>query len=330
MRGASEKNPRLGTRDQPRRGRERSRSHTSTHWQVEGLGGPLYTCLRRAGGRGDNSVGYPTVPRRRTEQVVPFLPLPPSTRFARCACARKHAPTRTPPIAGRAMQAPAKLQARVWTEAYNLTYASTGLRTNTPSAIPPVNVVSPEPRRSPSRGSLSGWPRETHQDRKSPARAGLSKQGVGIVSPTRVHCPNEDVGIGTAPRTSTCGGTRDAHPAFSLHGQQGARPPTGRQAPVRRNCEGAMPTYRREHPGMRVLTGVIIATLPLSACSGSSRVEHVVPAWANTRPASQYEARKPPPDASGKPIAESQPTAQPAVPQPAVRNPAAAHGPSEE
>jgi hypothetical protein len=122
------KNPRLGTRDQPRQGRERSRSHTPTHWQVEGLGGPLYTCLRRAGGRGDNSVGYPTVPRRRTEQVVPFLPLPPSTRFARCACARKHAPTRTPPIAGRAMQAPAKLQARVWTEAYNLTYASTGLR----------------------------------------------------------------------------------------------------------------------------------------------------------------------------------------------------------
>jgi hypothetical protein len=85
---------------------------------------------------------------------------------------------------------------------------------------------------------------------------------------------------------------------------------------------------------MRVLTAVILAALPLSACSGSSRVEHVVPAWANTSPASQHVARKPPPDASGKPIAESQPTAQPAVPQPAaqpaVRSPAAAHSPSEE
>jgi hypothetical protein len=90
-----------------------------------------------------------------------------------------------------------------------------------------------------------------------------------------------------------------------------------------------MLTYRC----VRVLAGVILAALLLSACSGSSRVEHVVPAWANTRPASQYEARKPP-DASGKPIAESQPTAQPAVPQPAaqpaVRAPAAAHTPSEE
>jgi hypothetical protein len=87
-----------------------------------------------------------------------------------------------------------------------------------------------------------------------------------------------------------------------------------------------MLTYR----WVRVLAGVILAALLLSACSGSSRVEHVVPAWANTRPASQYEARKPSPDASGKPIAESQPTAQPAVPQPAARTPAAAHTPSEE
>jgi hypothetical protein len=90
-----------------------------------------------------------------------------------------------------------------------------------------------------------------------------------------------------------------------------------------------MPTYRCEHAGTRVLAGVILATLLLSACSGSSRIEHVVPAWANTRPASQYEARKP----SGKPIAESQPAAQPAVQpaaQPAVRTPAAVHTPSEE
>jgi len=85
---------------------------------------------------------------------------------------------------------------------------------------------------------------------------------------------------------------------------------------------------------MRALTGFILAALLLSACSGSSRVEHVVPAWANTRAASPSVAHKPPPDANSKPIAESQPPAQPAAPQPAaqpaVRSPAAAHSPSEE
>ena len=226
------KNPRLGTRDQPRQGRERSRSHTPTHWQVEGLGGPLYTCLRRAGGRGDNSVGYPTVPRRRTEQVVPFLPLPPSTRFARCACARKHAPTRTPPIAGRAMQAPAKLQARVWTEAYNLTYASTGLRTNTPSAIPPVNVVSPEPRRSPSRGSLSGWPRETHQDRKAPPGRGSVNRVWGSSLPRAFIVQTRMSELGRHPGPRPVGEPGTPIRLFRFMGSK----ERGRQRAAKRRC----------------------------------------------------------------------------------------------
>jgi PBP1b-binding outer membrane lipoprotein LpoB len=85
---------------------------------------------------------------------------------------------------------------------------------------------------------------------------------------------------------------------------------------------------------MRALIAAIFAALLLSACSGSSRVEHVVPAWANTRPASPYAARKPAPEADSKPAAEPQPAAQPAAPppaaQPAARNPAAARGLSEE
>ena len=42
---------------------------------------------------------------------------------------------------------------------------------------------------------------------------------------------------------------------------------------------------------MPVVAVLIVATL-LAACSGSSRVEHVVPAWANTptRPAPQFAA----------------------------------------
>jgi hypothetical protein len=85
---------------------------------------------------------------------------------------------------------------------------------------------------------------------------------------------------------------------------------------------------------MQVVAIVVLGALLLTGCSGSSRVEHVVPAWANTRPASQYVGRKPAPDADSRSIAEPQPTAQPAVPQPAaqpaVRTPAAAHSPSEE
>src|SRR5262245_65078342 len=64
----------------------------------------------------------------------------------------------------------------------------------------------------------------------------------------------------------------------------------------------------------------IVATL-LAACSGSSRVEHVVPAWANTptRPAPQFEAGKGRADERGKRDAE---------PQPAKPSPAQGH--SEE
>jgi hypothetical protein len=232
---------------------------------------------------------------------------------------------------------------------------------------PPVNVVSPEPRRSPSRGSLSVRPGQRISHRKSPARAGLSKQGVGIVSPTLFDCPNEDVGIRTAPPGFDLCGTRTAYPAFLLHRWQGARPLerddfifesssrsslsvehdlfrkpvstfrdhalTAWLIPVRCNCEAAMLSVAVGHPRMRVLTGVILAALLVSACSGSSRVEHVVPAWANPGPAS-HVGRKPSPDANSRAIAEPQPTAQPAVPQPAaqpaVRAPAAAHSPSEE
>jgi hypothetical protein len=85
---------------------------------------------------------------------------------------------------------------------------------------------------------------------------------------------------------------------------------------------------------MPVLVAIIFAALLLGACSGSSRVEHVVPAWANPGAGSQHVARKPAPDADNKPVPEPQPTTQPAVPQPAaqpaVRTPAAAHSPSEE
>jgi hypothetical protein len=210
---------------------------------------------------------------------------------------------------------------------------------------PPVNVVSPEPRRSPSRGSLSAcsllspFPtkgrresapvtRERIRHRKSPARAGLSKQGVGIVSPTRSHCPDEDVGIRTVPRSVLRRGSgtpsRHAGPCGPAFGAGGS-------ARCRERCdrESAVLTF-----SMHVSLAIILAALLLSACSGSSRVEHVVPAWANTGSASQHVARKPPPDANSKPVAEPQPTAQPAVPQPAaqpvVRAPAATHGPAEE
>jgi hypothetical protein len=73
---------------------------------------------------------------------------------------------------------------------------------------------------------------------------------------------------------------------------------------------------------MPVVAVLMVATL-LAACSGSSRVEHVVPAWANspTRPAPQALAGKPRPDDRG--------TREPeAGPQPA--KPSAAQSHSEE
>jgi len=59
---------------------------------------------------------------------------------------------------------------------------------------------------------------------------------------------------------------------------------------------------------MPVVAVLMVATL-LAACSGSSRVEHVVPAWANTptRPAPQVVAGKPRPDDRGTREPEPQP-----------------------
>ena len=59
---------------------------------------------------------------------------------------------------------------------------------------------------------------------------------------------------------------------------------------------------------MPVVAVLIVATL-LAACSGSSRVEHVVPGWANTpaRPAPQVVAGKPHPGDRGTREPEPQP-----------------------
>ena len=68
---------------------------------------------------------------------------------------------------------------------------------------------------------------------------------------------------------------------------------------------------------MPVIAVLIVATL-LAACSGSSRVEHVVPAWANTptRPAPQVVAGRPRADDRGTRAPEPQ-QAKPPEPQPA-------------
>jgi len=57
---------------------------------------------------------------------------------------------------------------------------------------------------------------------------------------------------------------------------------------------------------MRVVAPVIFAIL-LAACSGSSRVEDIIPGWANTPPraATQYVTRKRQLDHNSKPGAES-------------------------
>ena len=58
---------------------------------------------------------------------------------------------------------------------------------------------------------------------------------------------------------------------------------------------------------MRIVVLSICGTL-LAACSGSNRVEDLVPAWANTspRPAPQYATRKNRPEAQSKPDASAQ------------------------
>jgi hypothetical protein len=76
---------------------------------------------------------------------------------------------------------------------------------------------------------------------------------------------------------------------------------------------------------MRVIAVFVLAAL-LAACSGSDRVEHIVPAWANTPPraAPHYAAaRNSRAEDHGKPVAA--PAAAPvAAPQPA-KPPAVPH-----
>jgi hypothetical protein len=79
----------------------------------------------------------------------------------------------------------------------------------------------------------------------------------------------------------------------------------------------------------RIVVMSVLAAL-LAACSGSSRVEDIVPAWANAppHPATQYGARKTQVQGRGTPAAE--PRAPPAAePQQEPKKPEAPN-PSEE
>jgi hypothetical protein len=63
---------------------------------------------------------------------------------------------------------------------------------------------------------------------------------------------------------------------------------------------------------MRIVVWLIFGTL-LAACSGSNRVEDILPAWANTPPppATQYVAHKKHVEARSKPDATTQEAARP-------------------
>ena len=80
---------------------------------------------------------------------------------------------------------------------------------------------------------------------------------------------------------------------------------------------------------VRIIVMSVLAAL-LAACSGSSRVEDVVPAWANTppHPATPYSARKNQVQGRG-PLAAEQRASPAAEPQQEPKKPAAAN-PSEE
>jgi hypothetical protein len=196
---------------------------------------------------------------------------------------------------------------------------------------PPVNVVSPEPRRSPSRGSLLCGRDNASATEKAPPGRGSVNRVWGSSLPRCLIVQMRMSELGRHPRLRP---VRNPDRLSGLLASSAARGATanGLADPASCNCRSRHAKYRPGHPRMRVLTGVILAALLVSACSGS-RVEHVVPAWANPGPAS-HVGRKPSPDANSRAIAEPQPTAQPAVPQPAaqpaVRAPAAAHSPSEE
>lgn len=80
---------------------------------------------------------------------------------------------------------------------------------------------------------------------------------------------------------------------------------------------------------MRIVVMSVFAAL-LAACSGSSRVEDIVPAWANTppHPATQYTARKN--QFPGRGTLAAQPRTEPAPePQQETKKPEALN-PSEE
>jgi hypothetical protein len=68
------------------------------------------------------------------------------------------------------------------------------------------------------------------------------------------------------------------------------------------------------------VAGLLLATL-LAACSGSDRVEHIVPAWANSPPpTSRYQARKdrgPSPEGQPQTVAEPREPPKPNPPGPA-------------
>jgi hypothetical protein len=80
---------------------------------------------------------------------------------------------------------------------------------------------------------------------------------------------------------------------------------------------------------MRIVTLLLFGAL-LAACSGSNRVEDIVPGWANTsprRPATQYAAPKNHLEGRGTPEAEPRSTPE-AEPQEAKK--ARVQSPSEE
>jgi hypothetical protein len=73
---------------------------------------------------------------------------------------------------------------------------------------------------------------------------------------------------------------------------------------------------------MRIVALLIFGTL-LAACSGSNRVEDIVPAWANTppRPATHYMAHKKQVEGRSKPDATPQESARPLeVEKPVIRS----------
>jgi hypothetical protein len=80
---------------------------------------------------------------------------------------------------------------------------------------------------------------------------------------------------------------------------------------------------------VRIVVMSVLAAL-LAACSGSSRVEDIVPAWANTppHPATQYSARKTQVQGRG-PLAAEQRAPPAAEPQQEPKKPEAAN-PSQE